>query len=92
MFPLIRNIIIIFLILTVAYAILSFTARVKQRVNLEAEYKSQSDIKKQTEDKEVFIARGMKKYARSYKPKLILGVYIIPGLAMGLLMYLAQYG
>ena len=92
MLPLIRNIIIIFLVLTFAYAILSFTARVKHRVNLEAEYKTQSELRQMSEDKDVFIARGMKKYARSYKPKLILGVYIIPGFVMGLLMYLAQYG
>ena len=91
MFPLIRNIIIIFLILTVAYAILSFTARVKQRVNLEAEYKTQSDLRQLSEEKEIYVARGMKKYARSYKPKLILGVYVIPGLVMGLLIYLAQF-
>jgi len=44
-----------------------------------------------TEDKDVFIARGMKRYGRSYKPKLILGVYVIPGLVMGFLIYLAQY-
>jgi len=74
MLPLIRNIIIIFLVLTLAYAILSFTARVKHRVNLEAEYKTQSELRQMSEDKDVFIARGMKKYARSYKPKLILGV------------------
>jgi len=91
MIPLLRNIIIIFLLLTVAYAILSFTARVKHRSNLEAEYKTQSDLRQMTEEKDVFIARGMKKYARSYKPKLILGVYIIPGLVMALLMYLALY-
>lgn len=91
MFILVRNIIIIFLLLSIAYAILSFTARVKQRVQLEAEYKTQSDIKQITEDKETFVARGMKKYGRSYKPKLILGVYIIPGLIMGFLVYLAQY-
>lgn len=91
MFILVRNIVIIFLLLSVAYAILSFTARVKQRVQLEAEYKTQSEIKQITEDKETFVARGMKKYGRSYKPKLILGVYIIPGLIMGFLVYLAQY-
>lgn len=91
MFILVRNIVIIFLLLSVAYAILSFTARVKQRVQLEAEYKTQSEIKQVTEDKETFVARGMKKYGRSYKPKLILGVYIIPGLIMGFLIYLAQY-
>ena len=91
MFPIIRNIIIIFLLLSVAYAILSFTARVKQRVNLESEYKTQSDLRQMSEEKDVFVARGMKKYARSYKPKLILGVYVIPGLIMGFLIYLAQY-
>ena len=91
MIGLVRNIIIIFLVLTVAYAILSFTARVKHRSLLESEYKTQSDLRQMTEDKEVFVARGMKKYARSYKPKLILGVYIIPGFVMGLLMYLALY-
>jgi hypothetical protein len=91
MFVLIRNIVIIFILLTVAYAILSFTARIKHRVHLEAEYKSQTELRQITEDKEVFVARGMKRYGRSYKPKLILGVYIIPGLVMGLLVYLAQY-
>ena len=49
------------------------------------------EIKWKTKSR-IFIARGMKRYARSYKPKLILGVYIIPGAVMGLLMYLAQYG
>lgn len=91
MFALIRNIVIIFILLTVAYAILSFTARIKHRVHLEAEYKSQTELRQITEDKDVFVARGMKRYGRSYKPKLILGVYIIPGLVMGLLVYLAQY-
>jgi len=92
MFILVRNIVIIFLLLSVAYAILSFTARVKQRVQLESEYKTQSELRQQSEDKEMFIARGMKRYGRSYKPKLILGVYVIPGLIIGFLIYLAQFG
>jgi len=92
MFGIVLKIIIIFLILTVAYAILNFTSRIKQRVNLEAEYKTQSDLRQMSEEKDIFIARGMKKYARSYKPKLILGVYVIPGLIIGFLIYLAQFG
>ena len=91
MIGLVRNIIIIFLVLSIAYGILSFTARVKHQNLLEAEYKTQSELRQMSEEKDVFIARGMKKYARSYKPKLILGVYIIPGLVMGLLLYLAQF-
>lgn len=92
MFVVVRNIVIIFLLLSVAYAILSFTARIKHHAQLQAEYKTQSELRQMSEEKEIFIARGMKKYGRSYKPKLILGVYIIPGAAMALLMYLAQYG
>jgi len=92
MFGIVLKIIIIFLILTVAYAVLNFTTRIKQRVNLEAEYKTQSELRQMSEEKDVFVARGMKRYARSYKPKLILGVYIIPGLIIGFLIYLAQFG
>lgn len=91
MFALVRNIIILFLLLTIIYAILSFTARLRQKSLLEAEYKTQSELRQITEDKEVFIARGMKRYGRSYKPKLILGVYVIPGIIVGGLIYLAQY-
>jgi hypothetical protein len=91
MVPIIRNIVIIFLLLSIAYVILSFTARVKHRVQLESEYKTQSDLRQMSEEKEVFVARGMKRYGRSYKPRLILGVYIIPGLIMGFLIYLAQF-
>ncbi len=92
MFGIVLKIIIIFLVLTVAYAVLNFTTRIKQRVNLEAEYKTQSELRQMSEEKDVFVARGMKRYARSYKPKLILGVYIIPGLIIGFLIYLAQFG
>ena len=91
MFILVRNIIIIFLLLSVAYATLSFTARVKHRVHLEADYKTQSELRQQSEEKDKFVARGMKRYGRSYKPKLILGVYIIPGAIMAFLIYLAQF-
>ena len=91
MFAIVRNVVIVFLLLSVAYAILSFTARVKQRVQLESEYKTQSKLRQVTEEKEIFVARGMKRYGRSYKPKLILGVYVIPGLIIGFLIYLAQF-
>jgi len=91
MFPLIRNIVIIFLLLTIIYAVLSFTARWRERSRLASEYEVQSELKKTTMEKDVFIAVGMKRYGRSYKPKLILGVYVVPGAIMALLVYLAQY-
>jgi len=91
MFSLIRNIVIIFLLLTIIYAVLSFTARWRERSRLASEYEVQSELKKTTMEKDVFIAAGMKRYGRSYKPKLILGVYVVPGAIMALLVYLAQY-
>lgn len=92
MIGLLRNIVLIFLLLSVAYAILSFTASWRQRSRLQSEYETQSELKKTTLDKDIFVAQGMKRYSRSYKPKLILGVYIIPGAIAGFLIYLAQYG
>jgi len=91
MFGLLRNIVIVFLLLTIVYAVLSFTASWRERSRLGSEYELQSELKKTTLEKDVFIAQGMKRYGRSYKPKLILGVYIVPGAIIGFLVYLAQY-
>ena len=92
MFPLIRAIVIVFLLLTIIYAVLAFKSRMKERVRLESEYGRQSELEKSTMKKEVFIAAGMQRYGRSFKPKLILGVYVIPGAILSFLLYLAQYG
>ncbi len=92
MFGLIRNIVIIFLLLSVVYAVLSFTARFKHRRLLEAEYETLPDFDKMAESEDDFVARGMKAYTRSYRPKLLLGVFIIPSLIGFGLIWLAQYG
>jgi len=91
MFGIIRNIVIVILILSIIYAVLNFTSRAKQRSLLKAEYKTQSEIKQITEEQDEFIARGMKRYERGLKPKLLVGVFLIPGLIAGFLIYLAQY-
>ena len=91
MFGIIRNIVIVILILSLVYAVLSFTNRARQRSLLKAEYKTQSEIKQITEDQDEFIARGMKRYERGLKPKLLIGVYLIPGAIAAFLIYLAQY-
>ena len=92
MFGIVRNIVIIFLILSVAYALLSFTARVKHRLFLESEWDSQTELFRQTGDKTKFMAEGMRAYARSYRPKLFLGVFIIPSVLIIVLVWLAQNG
>ena len=92
MIGLLIRITILFLILTVAYVALAAWSRLRERMRLGDEYETQIRLKKVVEEKDVFIARGMKQYDRSLRPKLILGVYIIPGALAALLIYLAQFG
>jgi len=72
MLPWLRNIIIIILILTLIYAVLSFKARRQFKEKLTGAYEA-SD---KTESQEVYIAKGLSRYQRSYRPRLILTVYL----------------
>ena len=92
MIPLILRIVMIFVVLTIAYVALAAWSRFKHRRQLAEEWDTQIRLAKAVDPKDEFIARGMKAYDRSLKPKLILGVYIIPGAIASLLIYLAQYG
>jgi len=92
MIPLIRGIVIIFLILTVIYVILSQFSRWREAARLRSEYTAQTDAFRQSEAEDVFVARGMARYHRSLRPKLFLFVYAIPGAIGTLLVWLAQYG
>lgn len=84
----IRNIIIIFAILSAVYALLTVTANIRQRQKLRSEYHGETEI----ESKEAFVERGLRQYNRSIRPKMLLGIYFIPMVIMGLLIWLAQYG
>lgn len=87
MFGLIRNLVIILVLLTAVYAVLSFLSRRRARDRIAGEYtQSETDM-----PKEDFIDTGLRKYQRSYRPKLIIGVYLIPLMVASLLIYLANY-
>lgn len=92
MIGLIRGIVIIFLILTVIYIILSQSSRWRERSRLIAEHRAQTDLFRESEPEDVFVARGMLRYNRSLRPKLFLFVYAIPSVIGTLLVWLAQYG
>lgn len=91
MIGLIRNIVIIFLILTVVYIILSQWSRWRERVRLREDYRAQSELFRETDTQDDFVTRGMAEYNRSLRPKLFLGVYFIPGVLATLLVWLAQH-
>lgn len=90
MIGLIRNIVGIFLILTVVYVILSQWSRWRERVRLRDDYRAQTELFRQSETEDDFISRGMVRYNRSLRPKLFLSVYAIPGALATLLVWLAQ--
>ncbi len=87
----IRNIVVIFVLLSIVYVILSIKARLVQRAKLDAEYTAPDKAKDISVSKEEYIAKGMQKYGKSYRPKLIFGVYLVPIAIMAVLIYLAQY-
>jgi hypothetical protein len=90
MIPLIRNIVVIFVLLSIAYAVLSIKARWVQRAKLDAEYTAPDTSKDIAVSKDEYIASGMKKYGKSYRPKLIFGVYLVPIAIIAVLIYLAN--
>ncbi|GHA89254.1 hypothetical protein GCM10009069_10400 [Algimonas arctica] len=91
MIGLIRNIVVIFLILTVVYVILSQWSRWRERVRLAEDYRAQTELFQQSETEDNFVARGMARYNRSLRSKLFLSVYAIPGAIATLLVWLAQH-
>lgn len=82
----IRNIVLLLIVLTVTYFLLSASKRRKRRAELQSEY----DASDKTQDKSAFIAKGMLEYRKSYRPKLILSVFLLPLAVFILLLYLAN--
>jgi len=77
---------IIFTVLTVIYIIMTISGRLKHRRRLEKKFKEEgSEL-----SKEDFMEAGMKKYNRSLKAKLVLGVYLIPIVIFSGMIYLAR--
>jgi len=83
----VRNIVLILFVLTLIYLALSTVSRLRKRQRLSIEYKAAHA----ETSKDEFIAKGMQKYERSLKPKLLMGVYLFPLAVILLLGYLAQY-
>ena len=82
----IRNAVLLLIVLTITYAIVSYNLRQKHRDKLTDEY----DTSGTSDDKNEFVAKGMMNYRRSYRPKLILGIFLLPILVLIVLLYLAH--
>ncbi|WP_425044800.1 hypothetical protein [Primorskyibacter sp. S87] len=84
MIGLIRFLLPLLVILTVAYVVISVWSRRMRRAKLEAHW----DKKGLAGDKEAFVERGLKAYDNSFRRKLILGVYVVP---LGAIIFLIIY-
>ena len=87
----VRNIVVIFVLLSIAYVVLSARAGLIQRAKLKAEFKAADTSHDNALSKQEFIDEGMQKYNRSLKPKLIFGVFLVPFAIIAVLVYLVQY-
>ena len=87
MLGLLRLVLILLVVQTLAYVALSLYSRSVRRGKLEAHW----EAKGLTGDREAFVDRGLKKYDGSFRRKLILGVYIVPWVAIAALIYVVNF-
>ncbi|OAN78572.1 hypothetical protein A8B82_09380 [Sulfitobacter sp. EhC04] len=87
MFALARLVVMGFIVLTVIYVCLSFYSRSVRRSKLRKKWYEG----KQLVDRDTFVQRGLERYDGSIRRKLILGVYIVPIVVIGVIIYLTNF-
>ncbi len=87
MLALLKLILIGGVVLTVIYIVLSLWSRRMRRGKLEREWQDTG----RPGDKEEFVETGLKEYDGSVRRKLILGVYIVPVIVIGTIIYLTNF-
>ena len=86
-FGILRLMVVAFFIMLIVYFILSAWSRSVRRGKLEEEW--DEEIKQG--DREAFIEQGLADYDGSLRRKLIFGVFIVPYLVIGLLVYIVNF-
>ncbi|RYH09106.1 hypothetical protein [Tropicimonas sp. IMCC6043] len=82
-----RLLLILFVVLSVIYVSLSLYSRAERRDKLEREW----DEEIGEGDRDAFIREGLEEYDHSLRRKLILGVYVVPILLIGTIIYLTNF-
>ncbi len=80
-----------FIAMTVMYVLLSIYSRSVERERLEKEWDAGDGAGGDEAARDAYIEAGMRDYERSLRRKLIWLVYVIPTLAVLLLIYLTNY-
>ncbi|SIO41761.1 hypothetical protein SAMN05444722_2009 [Rhodovulum sp. ES.010] len=87
MIALLRFVIFATVVLTIVYVSVSLYSRAVRRDKLEREW----DGEIREGDREAFVRDGLKEYDQSLRRKLILGVYIVPAIVIGTIIYIVNY-
>lgn len=87
MLGLLRLIIIGGAVLTVIYIALSLWSRRMRRAKLHRDWQDTG----RPGDEDTFVEVGLKEYDGSVRRKLILGVYVVPVVVMGTIIYLTNF-
>lgn len=87
MMGLVRLGLVLLIGLTILYVAVSLYARSLARERLERRW----DAKPHAGKREDFLRAGMKLYARSARRKVLLVIYIVPPLAIAVLIYLTNF-
>ncbi|GAA6202631.1 hypothetical protein [Aquicoccus sp. SU-CL01552] len=88
MLVMLRFLLPLLVVLTVVYVVLSVYSRFVRRRKLAERWDSKDVL---TVDRETFIRRGLERYDRSFRRKLILGVYIVPLTVIAILIYVTNF-
>jgi len=78
---------IAFVVMTVFYVFISIYARSLRREKLEKRWAEEGGIG----DRDAYVEDGMRQYEASFRPRLVLLVYIIPTVVIAVLFYLVNY-
>ncbi len=82
-----RLLIVGFVVLTVIYISLSLYSRAVRRGKLHEWWEEEG----RPGDRETYVTEGLRDYDRSLRRKLILGVYVVPCLAVGTILYVVNF-
>lgn len=83
----IRLIVMLLVVLTVIYICLSFYSRAVRRGKLKEKWEAGPKLV----NRDTFVQRGLERYDGSIRRKLLLGVYIVPLVVIGLIIYLTNH-
>ncbi len=82
-----RLMVMAFVVMLIVYFILSAWSRSVRKGKLAEEWEEGA----QTGDRQAFIDAGLAEYDSSLRKKLIFGVFIVPYLVIGLLVYIVNF-